>query len=189
VFRMRVYSWPVLPFRFVATCNSRKSVATALNVRTSRAALRNRVRAALDRAQDDSSLPARFLWRQSPMLTDARPPRAPILPILGDIAFSAIAERGDAETANGLAVAAIPKDFAVLVRRAGESVNAAFGNRSGRHFAPLEPGSRSAYGKHGKRMVSTISPSLSISGNVAVAKSEYISIFYRRRRRAGNHWK
>ena len=149
---MRAYSWPVLPFRFAATCNSRKSVATALNVRTSRAALRCATGSAPPSTAPRMILAclARFLWRQPPMLADARPPRAPILPILGDVALPAIAERGDAEAANGLAVAAIPKDFAVLVRRAGESVNAALGNRSGRHFAPLNPA-------HGQHMVSTVS--------------------------------
>ena len=87
-------------------------------------ALRNGVRAALDRAEDHSRLLARFLWRQPPMLADAGPARAAILAILGDVALAAIAEGGDAEAANGLPVAAIPKDFPVLARRAGERVNA-----------------------------------------------------------------
>jgi hypothetical protein len=64
--------------------------------------------------------------------------RAPILPVLGDVALAAIAERGDAEAANGLTVASIPKNFPVLARRASKGVNARFGDRSGRHVAPLE---------------------------------------------------
>jgi hypothetical protein len=113
------------------------------------------------------------------MLADAGSPRAAILPVLGDVAFAAIAEGRDAEAANGLTVAAVPEDFPVLARRAGESVNAALSNRSGCHLAPAETGSRSAYGKHGKHMVSTISPSLSIPGNLTTGKNAYFSLLYR----------
>ena len=107
-----------------------------------RLALRNGVRATLDRTEDESRLLPRFLWGQPPMLAYAGSARAAILPVLRDVALAAIAERGDAEAANGLTVASIPKDFPVLARRAGEGVNAGLGNRSGRHVAPLETGSR-----------------------------------------------
>ena len=70
------------------------------------------------------------------------------------LALAAIAESGDAEAANGLPMAAVPKDFPVLVRRADQIVNAGLGDVSGRHRASLNSGSRKAYGKRGKHMVS-----------------------------------
>jgi len=49
------------------------------------------------------------------MLANAGPARAAVFPILGDVALATIAEGGDAETANGFPVAAIPKDFRSLL--------------------------------------------------------------------------
>ena len=122
---MRSYSSAVRALRLALTWWSRKSVAAALNVRTSRAAFRSAIGSLPPSTAPRTifACPAGFFWRQSPMLADAGPARAAVLPILGDVAFAAIAEGGDAEAANGLPVTAVPEDFPVFVRRADKRVN------------------------------------------------------------------
>jgi hypothetical protein len=76
------------------------------------------------------------------MLADTGPARAAILPILGDVALAPIAERDDAEPANGPSVAAIPENFSVFARRAGQRVNADLGDGPVAILRPSKSGLR-----------------------------------------------
>ena len=79
-----------------------------------RLALGNRVRAALDGAENLPCLRACLFGRQPSMLAYASAAGAAILSILGDVALAAVAEGAAAEAANCVPMAAVPKHFAVF---------------------------------------------------------------------------
>lgn len=82
-------------------------------------ALGDRVGALLNIAENLFRFRARFISRQSPMIADRYPARAPIQPELRDIDFLSARKGGDPKARER----SIPENLAVLTGRAGKPVN------------------------------------------------------------------